>query len=57
MVTYFHRTILQRKQKEKYRGVAKGQGWVGGWGDERAPSPPEFDRSVNPIQTGGADYA
>ena len=32
------------------RGVARG----GGKGDQ---SPPEFGRSVNPIQTIGADYA
>ena len=33
------------------RGVARGGGAEGG------QSPPEFGRSVNPIQTIGADYA
>ena len=33
------------------RGVARGEGGVG------ARDPTEFGRSVNPIQTKGADYA
>ena len=33
-----------------FRGVARG-------GAEGARDPPEFGRSVNPIQTMGADYA
>ena len=32
-----------------HRGLAKG--------GARGPEPPEFGRSVNPIQTSGADYA
>ena len=35
-----------------YRGVVRG-----GARGARAPPPPEFGRSVNPIQTRGADYA
>ena len=37
------------KWQSKIRGVARG-------GAEGALAPPEFGRSVNPIQTRGADY-
>ena len=37
------------------RTIQRHKNWVGG-GGARAP-PPEFGISVNPIQTGGVDYA
>ena len=44
-----------RKQFYNNRGVARGGGGLGG---SVPPEPaPDFDRSVNPIQTRGVDYA